>query len=658
MLDSAITGLVLPLQWPAIGYLGLGVLLGLYFGAVPGLSGLTGMAILMPFTFGMDPVAAFAFLIGMYAVTTTSDTIPAVLIGVPGTAAAAATVLDGYPMAKRGEAARAFGAAFTSSAVGGVIGAVCMGLSIPIVRPLVLSFAKPEFFMVGILCLTLVGSLSGKSVLKGLVAAGLGLLIAMVGYAQQVAIPRYWMGIPYLLDGFRLVPLVLGLFAVSEVLSLALSNQSISQVPQEQTRSGLLAGVRDACEHWWLLLRSSMLGVYIGILPVLGPTVADWVAYGHAVQSAKDKSTFGKGDVRGVIAPEAANNSVKGGDLVPTVAFGIPGSAGMAILLGAFLIQGLTPGPQMLTEKLHITFSMMWTLVIANVVAAALLMLWTKQLTRIIFIQGHLIVPAITLFIFMGAWESGGQIGDWITMQVFGAVGHAMKEAGWPRTPLMLGFILEPIMENALHLSLRAYGLTFIWRPICLVLAAATLLTLLYVIWTNSQRRRDDATPQALDTDLANPAVSLPLAAVVVALFAYAPLAALQWPPSVRLFPLAIGLPALALALAALARDVLAVRRARATRAAEVPAAPKPAPGSAGLVPSLKFFAWLAAVPAASVLVGQLAALTLFVALYLVAWGKVRWRTAAIYAAACLLFLYVVFDKLVHTMWYPSLLFG
>jgi TctA family transporter len=206
MLDALLSGFVLLFQWPALGYLGLGIALGLYFGAVPGLSGLVGMAILLPFTFGMEPISAFAFLLGMYAVTTTSDTIASVMLGIPGTAASQATILDGYPMAMRGEAARALGAAFTVSAVGGVLGALVLAASIPLVRPLILSFASPEYFMLGVLGLTMAGALSGNSILKGVAAALFGLLLSTIGYADQVAIPRYFFGVTYLLDGLPLIP--------------------------------------------------------------------------------------------------------------------------------------------------------------------------------------------------------------------------------------------------------------------------------------------------------------------------------------------------------------------------------------------------------------------------------------------------------------------
>jgi TctA family transporter len=362
-MDPFFAGLIAVFQWPALGYLVLGVLLGIWLGAVPGLGGIIGLVLLLPFTFGMDPVSAFALLLGMYAVTTTSDTIASVLLGIPGTAASQATILDGFPLAQQGQAARAFGAAFTVSAFGGVFGAIILAVSLPIALPLILAFRSPEIFMLGILGLTMVGSLSGGSVLKGLIAALLGLMMAMVGYGETVPVPRYWFGSDYLLDGLPIVPVVLGLFAIPELLELAVRNTSISRTQRaDVVGGGLMDGVRDAYRNWWLVIRCCFIGTYVGMLPGLG----------HAVQSAKDKSMFGKGDIRGVIAPETANNATKGGALIPTVAFGIPGSLGTAILLGALLIQGLTPGPTMLTMELSLTYSMVWTIVIANVLAPIL----------------------------------------------------------------------------------------------------------------------------------------------------------------------------------------------------------------------------------------------------------------------------------------------
>ena len=653
MLETALEGLTLAVQWPAIGYLFLGITLGVYFGAVPGLSGLSGMAILLPFTFGMDPVSAFSFLLGMYAVTTTSDSVTAILIGVPGTAAAQATVLDGYPMAKRGEASRAFGAAFTCSGIGGVFGAIIMGLSIPIIQPVVLSFAKPEFFMLGVLGLTMVGALSGRSILKGLTAAALGLLLSQIGYAEQIAVPRYWLGFTYLLDGLPLVPVVLGLFAVPELVSLAVRERSISDIPRAQVSGGLRTGIGDAFRNWWLLLRSSVIGVYIGMLPALGSTIADWVAYGHAVQSAKDKSQFGNGDVRGVIAPEAANNSVKGGELIPTVAFGIPGSAPMAILLGAFLIQGLTPGPEMLTDKLHITFSMVWSLVIANVVAAVLLMLWANQLQRIIFVPAHLVVPAITLFVLMGSWTAANNLGDWITLILFGVIGVTMKQAGWPRPPLVLGYILGRIMENSLHLSIRGYGFEWMLRPICIAIAVAIVITIFFAVRSQLRARRDPDVPAASDADESNPRLSLLFSAIVLCVLLYAIAESFEWPALIRLFPLAFSIPGLLLAAVALCYDWREVRRAPPPGAVVAAGAP-PSHGH-DIARAAYFFLWLLATLLVTLVFGQHIALPAFVVLYLVIWGRYRWRFALTYGACGFLFLVVMFDYLSPTVWYPAL---
>jgi len=368
MFEALWTGLTLVFQWPSIGYLLLGASLGIWVGAIPGLGGIIGLVLLLPFTFGMDTVPAFALLLGMWTVITTSDTIASVMLGIPGSAASQATILDGYPLAQKGHAARAFGAAFTVSAFGGVFGALVLAVSLPLVSPIIMSFGSPELFMLGMLGLTMVGALSGTSILKGLAAAMLGLMLGLIGMAETIALPRYTFDSLYLMDELPIIPVVLGLFAIPELLELAVRNVSISRVPKDQAEGGgILDGVRDAFRYWALALRCAFIGTYIGMLPGLGASIVDWVAYGHAVQSTKDNPMFGKGDIRGVIAPEAANNAIKGGALIPTVAFGIPGSLGTAILLGALIMQGLRPGPDMLTDNLHITFSLVFMIVVANI---------------------------------------------------------------------------------------------------------------------------------------------------------------------------------------------------------------------------------------------------------------------------------------------------
>ena len=675
MFEAVLNGLAAVAAWPAIGYLFLGVLLGLWFGAVPGLSGLVGMAILVPFTFAMEPAPALAFLLGAFAVTTTSDTIASVLLGIPGTAASQATILDGYPMAVKGEASRAFGAAFTVSAIGGLLGAVVLGLSIPLVQPLILSFTQAEFFMLSLLALAMVGSLSGNSVLLGLIVALVGLGLSYVGYSENGALPRYWLGATYLLEGLPLIPVVLGLFALPELIDLAARGGTLSSVPRERVSSGIATGITDAFRNWWLVLRSTAIGAYVGMLPGLGGSIVDWVAYGHAVQSSKNNEGFGKGDVRGVIAPETANNAMKGGALIPTIAFGIPGSAAMAILMSALMIQGMTPGPEMLTTRLDFTFSLVWMLAIANVAGALVLMLLARYIARVTFISGHLLVPVIVLFVFMGAWLANSSIGDWVVLLAFGCVGYLMKRGGVPRPPLVLGFVIGPIMENALFITTSVHdGLEWLARPICLVIGALIVGSIVFAARRRRSLRAENAAgapratpegaPQGVQTDekrVANlrgipsqeptdPTMALLATGFLLAVAVYGLAPTFSWPTDVGQFPMLTFIPAIGLCLAALWYSVREFRQARAAGRDIFPG--REALGDAG-----RLYLWWLCMLAATVLAGQLIALPVFAALYLKLRGGCAWWTALVYAAGAWSFLYLVFDRVVAVLWYPSLLF-
>lgn len=648
-MGGAWDGLTMVVGSQAFGYLGLGILLGLFFGAVPGLSGLVGMAILLPFTIGMEPASAFAFLIGMYAVTTTSDTLASVLLGVPGTAASQATILDGYPMAQKGQAARALGAAFTVSAIGGVLGAVILALSLPLVEPLTLAISDPEYFALGVLGLTMVGSLAGGSMLKGLAAAAFGLLLATIGFADFSGQPRYTFGFTYLLDGIPLLPMVLGLFAIPEILDLAVSNSSISRVKRNMAKSGMLQGVRDAFTHWWLGLRSTVIGVYIGMLPGLGGAIVDWVAYGHAVQTAKDKSQFGKGDIRGVIAPEAANNAMKGGALLPTIAFAIPGSASMAILLGAFTMQGSQPGPQMLLSNINITFSLIWSLAIANLLGAIALLIWGNQVAKLTFVSGHLLVPAVMLFTFMGSWIERSALGDWVLLLSFGVLGYFMKKGGWSRPPLVLGFILGGIMESALHLSAQTHGAASFQRPFVLALAALFAMTVVLAVRRHRKTGVSAGGAESEGATVYAPGLSMPVSLFVLGTTCFAGLSALNWTYGSKLFPLVVVAVALPLTAVALFRDVKGFAN---LRSGSDPNLRSVAPGD--LLAALKFGLLLLSVLLLTFVIGQFLALIAFVVAYLLVWGKYGIRVTAIYAAAMAAVLYFLFERIVPVIWHPS----
>ena len=656
--DALLTGLTSVLAWPAIGFMVLGVTIGMWMGAVPGLGGVLGMILLLPFTFDMEPVNAFALLLGLFAVTSTSDTIASVMLGIPGTAASQATILDGYPLAQKGQAARAFGAAFTVSAFGGVFGAAVLAISLPLITPIITAFKSGEIFMLAILGLAMVGSLSGGSITKGVAAALLGLLISTIGSAQTVAIYRYTFDQDYLLDGLPIVPVVLGLFAIPELMELATRNVNISRVSKEQAEGGgMLDGIRDAFRHWWLATRCATIGTYIGILPGLGAAIVDWVAYGHAVQSAKDKSKFGKGDIRGVIAPEAANNAIKGGALIPTIAFGIPGSLGMAILLGALLLVGLLPGPDMLTTDLPITFAMVWTIVIANILAAIVLMFLAKYVAKVAFISGHLIVPGVILFIFMGAWLAGGtSLGAWITCLVFGILGYLMKVTGWARPPLVLGLILGGISENRFQLATLAEG-SYAWlsRPIVLVIVCLIVLTILLAARGIVKNRQTKDTQEAGEGRGFNPVVSLPFSIIVLCVFVGSVYIAADWDIRVSQFPLAVGVPGALLALLAIYIDGKALSRAR-INASDWLSVLKEASHQAVLPKSMKFISAIIGMILVTLFVGQKIAVPLFIFLYLMLWAKRSVSVSFLYTSLAWFFLVLFYDRIIHMQFHQPYL--
>jgi hypothetical protein len=508
-----------------------------------------------------------------------------------------------------------------------------------------------------------------------LAVAALGILLATVGEAVTVSMPRFTFGTDYLSDNLPLIPVVLGLFAIPEIMELAIRNTSIAKIPQGQSDGGgLMDGVKDAFRHWWLAIRSAVIGTYVGMLPGLGASIVDWIAYRHAVQSAKDKSQFGKGDIRGVIAPEAANNATRGGSLVPTVAFGIPGSLGTAILLGALLIQGLKPGPEMLTDNLHITFSMVWSIVVANIGVAILLMFLSKQVAKVAFLPGHLLVPGVVLFVFMGAWIGGASLGDWITCLAMGIIGFIMKRGGWPRPPLILALILGSIMENAFQISISAHaGLSWAWeRPIVItiwILIAITIFSAVRGITKNKTPSESNDTNKSGvsmgEGTERSPLISLPFSILLFVVFSLACWEALRphdvgaeyepesWPIAVSQFPLVGIIPGILFVFLIIIHDgraFLGALREHNGLGAAWAYTSEAAVWNRAMV----FFGYLIAMILIMLVIGQKLALPLFIAVYLIRWGEYSWRTALGYAAGGWLILVMFYDRIMDLFWHPS----
>ena len=466
LLEQAMAAFVIILDPVRFLILMLGCILGLFIGVIPGIGGLAGMALLLPFTYTMDPYTALAFLIGMWAATPTADTIPSILIGVPGAAGSAATVMDGYPMARRGEAGRALGASYTASLIGGIFGAVLLGAAIPILRPFMMAFGTPELLALCILGLSLVAAVSQGNMMKGLVAACFGVVIASVGDEAQTGELRWTFDSLYLWEGVPLEALVLGLFAIPELIELGAVRQAVAQHRSDSIVRDQFRGVKDAIVNIRLVFQSSWLGAILGSVPGLGGPAIDWIAYGSAAKSVKGGTeSFGKGDVRGVIACEAANNSREGGALIPTLAFGIPASATMAILLGAFMMHGIQPGPKLLTEQLDITYTIVWSLMLGNIIAVVICFAFVTQLAKLATVPAGILVPTVVAIVFIGAYSATRDIGDLMVLIMFSVIGWGMKRFGWARAPVLLGLVLGDLVEQYLFISTSRYGSEWLTRP-------------------------------------------------------------------------------------------------------------------------------------------------------------------------------------------------
>jgi TctA family transporter len=625
----------------------IGIGLGFAVGILPGLGGPTTLALMLPFVFKMSPVEAFAFLLGMAAVTNTTGDITSILFGIPGEPTTASTIVDGHPMAKHGEAGRALGAAITSSLFGAVFGAVVLGLAIPLVRPLVLTFGSPEFFMLALLGITFVASLSGEAILKGLVAGCLGLWFATIGLAPVSGIQRYTFGQLFLWDGIGLVPVTIGFFAIPEVIDLAVQGSSIAKV-QVNRLGGVWQGVRDTFTHWALVLRCSAIGTFIAIIPGMGAATTQWLAYAHAVQSSRGRGTFGRGRVEGVLGPGAANNSTLGGSLVTTVAFGVPASVTMAILMGAFLIQGLVPGPSMLTPAprghLAVTFSMVWTIVVSNVITVAICFLFLRQLVRITQIRGALLIPFILVLIAVGAFAEKNVFEDVAIVLVFGALGWVMSRLGWPRPPLLLGLVLGPLAENKLFLSTGNYGLGWMTRPGVLVLLAIILVGLLVPIVSQRRQRKhaslESAAPLAPDRRPLRLDGAVAFSLLLVVVFAWALWASRDFGVRAGLFPWAVCGPGLALGLAQLTRDLRGRREGTAAESAE-----PDVPAGVARRRTREICLWIVGFWLAIWLLGFSLASLATTFLYLRVSGRERWPVCVVLTACAFAFVYGLFEK-------------
>jgi TctA family transporter len=671
MATSAGKAFLIMMEPHRLMFLGLGCIMGLVLGIVPGIGGLAGTAMLLPFTFTMDPYSAFALLLGLGATTATGDPIPAILFGVPGGAASAATVLDGFPMAKKGEAGRALSAAYMSSLMGGIFGALLLAISIPILRPVMLFIGSPELLAFSILGISMVAVLSGNAPLRGITAGCFGVMIAMIGTDPQTGTLRWTMDSLYLWDGLPLVPLLLGVFALPELCDLLIARVAISSdTSTASIYKGQWQGVKDCFKNWWLILRCSWIGGGIGSIPGISAAVVDWLAYGHALKTEKGASqTFGKGDVRGVIASESSNNAKEGGALVPTIAFGVPGSATMAILLGAFLIHGLVPGPDMLTKNLSITYSMVWSVALANILGAGLCYAFSPQFAKIATLRYTLILPAVLGIVYIGAFEASRQWGDLITLLFFGVVGWIMKQAKWPRPPLILGVVLGDTIERYMFISIERYGMSWLLRPVVAVLFLMAIVGLVRPLLSDI---RSQGGLRKMLTSFQAPTFhpSQLFTVFMIVVIGTAVAVSSRWDFSAKIVPLVVGIAALTAAALSLFNDMCRKPAAPATEGLaghvqheveqkihmDLTSDTGHLPVREIIVRAAWFFGYLLGFMAVMAVIGLIPTVAVFVVFFMRWEARERWTLVIPYATALVVFIWFTFDYVMAVPWPPTLL--
>ena len=429
-----------------------GVVIGVAVGALPGLSSPMAVALLIPFTITLDPVPAICMMAALYCAGTFGGSITAILINAPGAPPAAATALDGYPMAKRGEAGRALGLAAVSSVLGGIFSLLIFLVAAPLLAKVALQFRPPEYFALTVFALSMLASISGKSSLRNLIAGAFGVLIGTAGIHLTTGVERFTFGFYELTEGISFVPVLIGLFAVGELFG---QSQALNVAYERITSVVIKLPSRDDFRKVrWTILRSSGIGTFIGILPAEGATVAAIMGYNEAKRWSKNKEEFGEGAVEGIAGPEAANNAATGGAMVPTLALGIPGSATTAIILAALIMHGFRPGPYLMQQTPHFIYAIFGAMLMANFMFLGIGLAGAKLFSRITLIPRQLLWPAVFVFSMIGAYSFASSIFDIWVMFIAGVVGFLMKRHGFGPAPLVMGLILGKLVEESLSQSM------------------------------------------------------------------------------------------------------------------------------------------------------------------------------------------------------------
>lgn len=492
MLEYLMLGFGLVAQWQNLLAILIGAAVGYIAGALPGLSAGMAIALLLPFTFTLDPLTSLVLLTALYAAAEYGGSITAITINVPGEAGSAPTCFDGYPLAQKGFPAKALGISIVASFFGGLFSTICLILvSVPI-ADIAIKFGPPEYFALGVFGLTMVASLGGKSWIKGFIAVGFGLMLTTIGIDPVSGTSRYVFDIN-LFEGIPLIPVIVGLFAISEVL-MNLEEMGEGDLPHTKV-SGSLPTLKESFHAKTAMLRGSIVGFVIGVIPGAGKAIASFIAYGLQKRSSKNPELYGTGVLEGIAAPEAANNSVVGGALVPLLSLGIPGSAAGAILIGAFTIQGLQPGPLLFAKEPGLVYGIFASLLLGNMVMFFMGILGIPLWTKVVTVPKKVFTPIILAMVIFAAFaESNNTFYMWLAL-IFGIIGYLMRKYGYPVAPVVLAFVLGGMIETAFRRSLLiadGSASIFFTRPLALVILLVSLASVGYQIYRGFKKHRKD----------------------------------------------------------------------------------------------------------------------------------------------------------------------
>lgn len=480
-MDKVLTGVVLALTWKNLLALLSGTSIGIIFGVLPGISGIAAMALLLPLTFGWPPETALIMMGAIFVSGTFGGSITAILINAPGDAPNAASMMDGYPMTQQGRGAEAIGISATTVLVGGLVGWLLLAFSAPLIAHFATRFGPAENALLAIFALSIIASLVMSSPFKGLISAAIGLFISTIGFDSLTGDLRYVFGVDYLYEGVQFIPAVVGLFALSQVLLLGQEGEAISKVAE--LKGSLLTGVKIFFQYPVTIFRSLAIGVFIGALPAAGRVTASFMAYADAVRASKNPESFGKGNPQGVLAPELANNSCSMGDLIPTLALGIPGSGGAAVFLGIMILHGVVPGPRAFVDNGQTLYALLTGLLLNTFVLFLFGITCSKYFARISLLKNEIVVPLILVFSLLGAFAVRRSYVDVIVCCFFGFLGYFMVKHGYGAIPFLLGLVLGDMAEKnfrrALIMSDGRYDI-FYSSWIDRVLLAITILS---IVW-------------------------------------------------------------------------------------------------------------------------------------------------------------------------------